>query len=277
MPFALALAAAAAFGTADFVGGVASRRSSAIMVAVLAQVGGASLLIPALLLTGSPLDLDGVLWGAAAGVAGGLGLAIFFRALARGTMAMVSPLTAVFAGGIAVLAGLLLGERIGVASWLGIACGLVAVFLIGWVRGHSGVAGLGGQVLVALAAGAGFGCFFVALAQAPASIRLWPLAGARVASFSVLFAVLMLGPGRRPASRGAIWLGAVSGALDMSANILYLLAVRRGELAIIAVLASLYPAATLLLSFRLLGDRLRWHQLAGVGLALAAVALIAAG
>ncbi|HEX4215969.1 MAG TPA: DMT family transporter [Candidatus Dormibacteraeota bacterium] len=277
MPFVLALAAAAAFGTADFVGGVASRRSSAILVTVLAQAGGASLLIPGLLLTRSPFSLDGVLWGAAAGVAGGLGLVIFFRALARGTMSMVSPLTAVFAGGIAVLAGLLLGESIGAASWVGIACGLVAVFLIGWVRGHGAGTGLGAQVAMALAAGAGFGCFFVALAQTPASSGLWPLAGARVASFSVLFAVLLLSRGAVAQAGAAIRLGVISGMLDMGANILYLLAVRQGDLAIIAVLASLYPAATLLLSFRLLGERLRWHQLAGVGLALASVALIAAG
>jgi drug/metabolite transporter (DMT)-like permease len=277
VPVALALAAAAAFGTADFVGGVASRRSSAILVAVLAQVGGACLLIPVLLLTRPALSLDGVLWGAAAGVAGGLGLAIFFHALARGTMSVVSPLTAVFSGGVAVLAGVLLGERIGVASWLGIACGLVAVFLIGWVRGHGATAGLGAQVAMALAAGAGFGCFFVALAEAPASSGLWPLAGARIASFSVLCTVLLVGRAGGAVERGAIRLGVVSGVLDMSANILYLMAVRHGDLAIIAVLASLYPAATLLLSFRLLGERLRWHQLFGVGLALASVALIAAG
>jgi drug/metabolite transporter (DMT)-like permease len=212
-----------------------------------------------------------------AGVAGGLGLVIFFRAMAGGMMAVVSPVTAVMAGGIAVLAGVVLGESISLAAWIGIGSGLVAVFLIGWVRRQGAGGGLASSLAMAVAAGAGFGFFFVALSRAPQASGLWPLVGARIASSSVLFAVLLVNRAPISAWRSSLTLGVLSGALDMGANILYLVAVRHGDLAIIAVLASLYPAVTLLLSFRLLGERLRWHQLAGVGLALVSVALIAAG
>ena len=134
-----------------------------------------------------------------------------------------------------------------------------------------------GSVLTALAAGAGFGGFFILLALAPDGRR--PLAAGRRA------AVLGRAGGRcspwrrgaalRPGT-GSLHIIVAAGVLDMVANVLYLLAKQQGLLSLVAVLVSLYPASTLLLARQVLGERLHAIQVAGVGFALGAVALIAA-
>jgi drug/metabolite transporter (DMT)-like permease len=93
----------------------------------------------------------------------------------------------------------------------------------------------------------------------------------------LLTAVIVAGRMPWRAASSSLGLGAISGAVDMTANALYLLATRQGQLALVAVLASLYPAATVLLALVVLRERLRPLQLAGVALALLAVALIASG
>jgi drug/metabolite transporter (DMT)-like permease len=273
---AFALAAAAVFGTADFVGGVASRRAGASVVTVISQAAGFAVLLPALLLLPDLPQREALIWGAVAGLGGGIGLAVFFRALATGVMAIVSPVTAAAAAGLPVVAAILLGQQVGPMTWVGLGVGLVAVLLVGWAKGEAPRGPVLPSIVMAVVAGAGFGIFFVALGRAPHDSGLWPLAAARMCSMGVLVAALVGAGGEWRAEAGSLRLSLASGVLDMSANVLYLLAVRQGNLAVIAVLASLYPAVTVLLSLGLLGERLHIRQLAGVGLALVAVGLIAA-
>lgn len=275
MEIALALAAAAAFGTADFVGGVASRRSGAFLVALIAQAAGCLVLLPGLLvLPGAPRQ-EALWWGALAGIAGGIGLAVFFRALATGMMGLVSPITGAIAAGLPVIAGLALGERPGILAWVGVVIALAAVVLVGWARSEPGQGHVMKSLGMALVAGACFGIFFVCLARAPQDSGLWPLAAARMGSLGVLAAVLVGAGGQWRAQAISLRLAPASGVLDMAANVLFLMAVRRGDLAVVAVLASLYPVVTVILSLRLLGERLRGRQLVGAALALVAVGLIA--
>jgi drug/metabolite transporter (DMT)-like permease len=273
---ALALASAAAFGTADFLGGLATRRASALLVTLSAHLTGAVVVVPVLLFLRAPVDPASLAWGAASGMCGCAGAVVFFRALASGAMAAAAPVTAIVSAALPVLAGVLLGERPGPAAWLGVCAGLLAVGAIS--RGGDPSAKFERRTLaLAVGAGIGFGLFFIFLSRASHASGLWPLLGARVGSLSLLGAVILSGRMSWRAEPGALRLGVLSGAVDMTANALFLLATRRGELALVAVLASLYPAATVLLALALLRERLRGLQLAGVALALVAVALIASG
>ena len=273
---ALALAAAATFGTADFLGGLATRRANALLVTFVAQLAGLGVVLPALLVLRGQADPASLAWGAASGMCGWVGLVVFFRALANGAMASAAPVTAVVSAALPALAGVLLGERPGAAAWLGVGAGLLAVGAIS--RGGDPSAPFDRRTLaLAVGAGTGFGLFFICLSRASHASGLWPLLGARVGSLSLLGAVILSGRMSWRAEPGAVRLGVLSGAVDMTANALFLLATRQGELALVAVLTSLYPAATVLLALAILRERLRALQLVGVLLALLAVALIASG
>ena len=87
-----------------------------------------ALLLP-VLPSASP-SRDDLLWGAAAGLTGGVGVALLYRALAIGTMAVVAPTTAVCAVAIPVLVAGLLGERPVPLAIAGIALGIISIILV---------------------------------------------------------------------------------------------------------------------------------------------------
>jgi uncharacterized membrane protein len=276
MAIVLALGAAAFYGSADFMGGLASRRSTALTAAFGAQVAGLLVLLAGLGLLG-PATVTGrdLVFGALAGVFGGVGLTVIYRALAEGPMSVVAPTSALSAASVPVLAGLALGERPGGVALLGIAVAFVAVVLITWEKTEPGVARKAGRsaVISALAGGAMFGLFFVALHQAGEPAGLWPLLAAR--AVSIPFLAVLLVRRRAPlatSDRGLLATVFVSGALDMLANILFLLATRHGMLAVVSALTGLYPASTVMLAQVRLGERLKGAQ--GAGMAVAAVAAV---
>ncbi|MBG0815429.1 EamA family transporter [Planomonospora sp. ID82291] len=274
----LATACALVYGTADFFGGLATRRSQVLAVVVLSQSAGLALvaaLLPLLPGVPSPAAFG---WGTAAGVAGTAALVLFYRALATGVMSVVAPVTAATSASLPVLYGLATGERPQPVALGGIVLALVAVVLVSRDSSPAAAGRAYGPVLAALGAGAGFGCFFVLLARSPEDGGMWPLFGARLASVA-LIALLAVSTRRtlRPGSGGTLRIIVAAGALDMAANVLFVLAEQRGMIALVGVLASLYPASTLVLARYVLGERLNGVQLAGIGTTLAAVALIAAG
>jgi drug/metabolite transporter (DMT)-like permease len=278
--YVLALCAAAAFGTGDFLGGLASRRASVWVVTLLSQAAGFAVVVPAVVVQASRPTGAGLAWGALGGIAGCAALLIFFRALSEGVMSITAPVTAVVAAGLPITVGVALGERPDARAWLGIAAGLAAIIVIG-SSGHDGGAGVRrsahlGAIGLALAAGAGFGVFFVCLSRTPHASGLWPLVAARATSVGLLTVTVLASRRRLRSEPGTLRLALPSGLLDMTANVLFLLAVRQGALALVAVLVSLYPAVTVSLALTLLRERLRAQQVAGILLALIAVALIAA-
>ncbi|MEW9551447.1 EamA family transporter [Nonomuraea sp. NPDC050783] len=270
----LATACAVVYGTADFFGGLATRRTQVLSVVVLSQLAGLALvlvLMPAL--PGAPGG-PALLWGLAAGLSGAAGLALFYRALATGVMSVVAPATAVTSAALPVLFGLATGERPQFWALVGVVLALGSVLLVSQDRSAGG-RGASGGLAAALLAGAGFGGFFILLALAPRDAGLWPLVGARLSSVAAVTAVaLATGRALRPRA-GTLRVIVAAGVLDMVANVLYLLAQRQGLLSLVAVLVSLYPASTLLLARQVLGERLNGVQVAGVACALGAVALIA--
>lgn len=280
-----ALMAALVYGAADFLGGTVAKRASTLAAVVATQ--GAGL---ALLLLGTPLMLDAVmtandvLFGALAGITGSVGVALLYRGLAMGPMSIVAPITAVCAVIVPLIVGLMLGEQLKPLAALGVAMAIAAVVLLGQesapvepsAERARTAAEVAQAVRIALASGVAVGGFFVCLGQTAAPAGLWPLAVSRTVSVTVFLAVAFWArqPWTIPAAAWPAALGC--GALDMIANSLYLVAVRQGQLSLVATLASLYPASTVLLARFVLGERLgRWQQV-GVVAAVAATLLIVA-
>jgi drug/metabolite transporter (DMT)-like permease len=278
MALVLALGSGLTFGVADFAGGLAARRASVTTVTLLAQAVGLAVLLPLLgLLPGTP-SVAAFVVGAFAGIAGALGLLAYLRALALGPMGVVAPIAGVVSVMVPVVAGFLAGERLSWLAAVGIGLGLTAIVVVatgGRRRTDERAASATGPLL-ALVAGVAFGAFFVLVDLTPAGSGLWPLVGARASSLTLLgILAVTIGGGWPP--RRTMPMVATSGALDMLANILFLLATRAGLLTISALLASLYPVVVVVLARHLLAERLRRPQVLAVGLALTAIAVITVG
>jgi len=265
------------YGTADFLGGLASRRNDGMVVTVVSQSFGCIVLGVAVLLWPEvTVESSDLWWGALAGVGGGLGLMCFYPALATGPMSVVAPTTAVCSAVVPLVAGLVLGDRPSGPAMAGVLLALPAIVLVARESGSHGRA-QPRTVMMAVAAGVGFGWFFIGVSQASEHSGLWPLVGARVASIGMVgLACLLSGRSLRP-TVGTTPLVASAGMLDLVANTLYLLAATRGLLSVVAVLGSLYPASTVLLAMWFLHERLSRAQAVGVAMAVGAVALIAVG
>lgn len=286
MAYLLALGSALLYGAGDFTGGLATRRAGTIAVVIVSQASGLILLalILPLLPDASPSTAD-LLWGAVAGLTGGIGVALLYRALAIGIMAVVAPTTAVCAVAIPVLVSVLLGERPVPLAVAGIGLGIASIVLVSQQRpaeqpvssqGASPAAHRTG-VGTALASGVLIGFFFLTLAQTKSEAGMWPILVARTLSVTLFGAMAIA---RRISIRmpaRTVVLAIVCGIIDMLANVLYLLAAREGPLSLVVTLSSLYPASTVLLARIVLGERLNMVQVFGVGCALTAVVLIVSG
>jgi drug/metabolite transporter (DMT)-like permease len=283
MPYLLALASAVLYGAGDFTGGLATRRAGMLPVVALSQLSGLLLLLVLLpiLPPASPSRAD-ILWGVSAGLTGGVGVALLYRALAIGRMAVVAPTTAVCAVAVPVVVSVLLGERPGTLAVVGILLGLTAIVLVSQQTApetehdQRPERRLPPGVGIALVSGVAIGFFFLCLAQTGPGAGMWPILTSRATSVT-LFG-LAAAVGRRSLRMpGVLLLTLLCGVVDMSANALYLMAARIGPLSVMVTLASLYPASTVLLARVVLGERLNARQIAGVGCALAAIVLIVSG
>lgn len=281
MVFTLALAAALAYGAGDFLGALATGRTKSALPVVAASSFAGVVLLLALVscFDASPTGAD-FGWGAAGGVAGGVGVALFYRGLATGVMSVVAPVTAVTGAVVPVGAGLLLGERPGALALAGVGLAIAAVALLAVEAPGSREAVTGSSreaLLLAVGAGGGFGVFFVLLDRTGDDAGLWPLVASRsVTMVLAVTAAVVVGQAVVP-GRGARRLSLGTGLFDMVANACFLIANRSGLLALVAVITSLYPASTIALAQVFLGERLARHQLAGVAVAVLAVVLIAVG
>jgi drug/metabolite transporter (DMT)-like permease len=280
----MGLVAAAFYGTSDFMAGLAAKRTTALCVTVISQSAGFVLLLAIVPFFAAHASRADLLWGLAAGFCGGLGIALLYHALSIGTMGVVSPITAVIAAGVPVVAGLLRGDPLAWYQYAGICVALVAVVMISLSfetpNEHSGANGGKREIATAgvreaMLSGLLIGGFFLLLSFSQPGAALEPLLAARLGSSLLLLAIAAITRTSLRPARGT-WVPIVlAGALDMTANALYLLATYHGALAIAAVLTSLYPAATVALARVVLKERLGRVQLAGVGVALAGVVLIA--
>jgi drug/metabolite transporter (DMT)-like permease len=284
---ALSVACAIFYGAADFCGGLAARRMPAVAVLVWSQAVGFVILLAVMpFIPGVPHPSD-FGWGAACGVAGAAAVGLLYRALAVGTMGVISPITAVLAAAVPVTFAFFHGDRPAPIALVGIGLALVAVVLVSAVapmppegadaplarspKPHRFPPG----IPEALGAGLAFGFFFIAFAQTHTDSALYPLLSTRVTSLALLasggLALRLPLRVHRPGMRILF----LCGSMDMAANILYVLAVHRGALSIVAVITSLYPVATVALAAAMLRERLVPVQWVGVAIALTGVICIA--
>ncbi len=269
----LGLLAALAWGIGDFSGGLATHRANAFGVVVASQfislplVGGLILLFqePALL----PQDR---LWAGAAGVAGGLGLVAFYTGLSRGQMALTAPIAALLGAAIPVVFGIVTEGLPRVPQIAGFGLALLGIWLISNpLRRNGPPAGLG----LALAAGIGFGLFFICIDRLGPGPVFRPALVTRLASSGLLSLIAITRRQKWLPGRASLPIVALAGIFDVAGNILFLAAVQHGRLDIATILGSQYPAVTVILAGIVLRERLAPLQMGGVVTILLANALIA--
>lgn len=276
----LALLASALWGTADFAGGILTRRRPVLAVVLPSQLFALAGLLVFVGLAGQVRPAPSAwAWGAAAGAVGSVALACFYRGLASGLMGVVAPVAATGVA-VPVVVGLLRGERPHAGQLAGIAVAVTGVVLAARPADAGPRApGSSRPLLLAVAAALGFGLVLVCIAAGSRQSVSMTLLAQRVTNVVLLGATVPMirPPGGLVGPRRELpWLALV-GAFDLSANGLYAVASRGGLVSIVAVLSSLYPVVTVLLAYRLLHERLGRLQAVGVGTALAGVLLLAGG
>jgi drug/metabolite transporter (DMT)-like permease len=284
MVILLGLAAAVLYGSGDFLGGMATRRVHVLTVLMLAEGAGAAVALAAAAISPGPASLAGLAWGTGAGLIGGLGLIVFYTGLAAGPMSVVAPVSGLVSTVLPVGVALAQGERPRAVVYAGALLCLVAIVLAssapdtGTPR-RPGRPGRGRAIAYGVVSGASFGLFFLLIRNAGQSGELWPVAAARTGELAAVLAaaaVLRRGPRPRRAGRPLLLAAVGAGTIDVVANICYVAATRTGMFGLAVVLASLYPGVTVLLARVVLGERLRWVQRAGLGLAAIGILLVAA-
>ena len=280
MAVALALLSSLLWGTADFFGGLFTKRMAAVVVVLVSQAIALAMILPTVWLFGGFDDPSGYFWwGVGAGIVGPVGLVSFYWALSIGTMGVVSPIAAT---GIVVPVawGLFEGEQPSTWQYLGIVIGFIGVVLASGPDAPSGGAEREAHtksIVLALIAALGFGGSFVCLDGGGEFSIGMTLVVQR--STSVLLMVVPVVAFTRLA--GLRWRDlpglAGVGAGDAAANGAFAWSSTLGLLSVTSVLGSLYPVATLLLARIVLKERLTRLQFFGVGGALFGIVLLAAG
>ena len=290
-----ALAAAVLWGGGDFSGGMGVKSAggdlrAALRVVLLSHATSFSVLLFMAWLRGDAFPHGALLaWGIGAGVAGGLSLTCFYIALSRGAMGAPAAVSGLLAASIPAAVAMWADGSPGMRKLCGFGVAGMAIWLIA-AGPVDAAAGLGRvrrdweTLGLAVAAGVGFGIYFVALKMAGPAGVVWPMATARMGSLGVCSAMLISVGLRRPGEGGgsrlrlpgrAVGWAMSTALLDTSGNLLFVAATRAGRLDVAAVLASLYPASTMLLAAGMLGERPTRRQGFGMATAVAAVVLIA--
>ncbi|MFE1289796.1 EamA family transporter [Streptomyces sp. NPDC058751] len=271
----LALGSSLAYGCADFFGGLGSRKAHVLRTVMIAAP--ASLTVELLLwpFLGASFSTATLAWGAASGVASAAAFALLYRTLAIGPMNVLSPLTALVSAVLPVGVGVLQGEDLGVAGLIGLPLALAAVVLVSAGGGAGTARPSRTALLLACGAGAAIALQLVFLHQAPPDSGVGPLIVGRAVSSAVTLAAAGLMHRRLGPEKPAYAMSATAGVLDSVANLLFLLAARSGDLAVVAMITALYPAGTVLLARGVLAERIHRGQLIGLGTAAAAVSLLA--
>jgi drug/metabolite transporter (DMT)-like permease len=290
----LALAAATLWGGSDFSGGMGVKRAGGdlrggLRVVLMSHVSSLCVLLTIARMRGFSAPHGSLLWwGLAAGVLGGLSLTAFYVALSRGAMGASAAVSGLLAAAIPAAVSLAMDGSPGVRPLIGFVVAGVAIWLI--AAGPSaesadatGRAAARTTMTLATLAGMGFGFYFVALKMAGPAGVVWSMALARVGSIAVcapmLLWVALRGAKANAGQRVRLGLAAVAWTLaaalmDTSGNMLFIAATRTGRLDIASVLASLYPAGTILLAAVALGERPTRRQAMGMATAMIAVGLI---
>ncbi len=268
-----ALTSAFVWGSGDFTGGFASRRSSPLHVLVLSALSGLVVLILAVLAWHETFSAagGGLVLAMLGGASGALGIAALYRALSMGSAASTAPTSGVIGAVIPVVFSAVTQGLPGPSKLIGFALALAGIWLVSAraVSQH----GSRQAFFLACLAGVGFGGFFLFLGLVPPGKIFTPLVVAR--SLTLCTGLVLVGINRLPlpdlrSNPTALF----AGLLDAGGNLFYILARQYTRLDVAAVLASLYPASTVILAGLLLREKITRTQWLGVIVCLAAIALI---
>ncbi len=276
MAILLALSSALVVGTGDFIGGFASRKGRIMGVVVVGQAVGMLTTVALAPVFGGSLDRPTLVWGALAGLGGGLGIAALYAGFARASIGVVSPVAAVTTASWPVLWDLARGQTPSLIASAGVALGLVGIWVVsGGEVGDQKSTRIG--VGFGLLAGTGLGLLLILLSLASEDSGIWALLPARTSG--VIVAVVVAAAGSVPIIPAPTALRPAVGAgmLTVLGNGLFIEASMRGSLAVVSVITAMFPAATVVWARIVLGELLSTRRKLGLGLALAAVALVAAG
>ena len=273
------IASAATWGAADFIGGLASKRTSPYRVLFLAEIAGLIPFTVLALLTREPIPATvDLLWGAISSLVGLAGLMILYRALADGQMTIAAPDSALFAALIPVIFGFFTLGAPSFTTLIGFGLAFFAVWLISqtdssnWrflLRGPGSLRDL----RLPLLSGLFFGLYFIVIHRATLNAFFWPLVAARFAGFAAfgLYALLTRQAAMPPRD---VWgFCIINGVIDIGGNAFYILSAQTGRMDVAAVLGALYPASTVLLAWVFLKERISWIQTFGVFLVFSAIVL----
>ncbi len=281
----LALLAAVLWGGGDFSGGMSVKRAggsmrSALQVVLLSHAMSFGVLLAVAGLKGDAFPHGApLLWGLAAGVTAGISLTCFYMALSRGAMGTSAAVSGLLAAAIPAAVSAMVEGSPGLLRMAGFAVAGIAIWMIAAGPNEEASPAAAGTFWLAVVGGVGFGVYFVALKLAGSAGVIWPLATCRMGSLSVCSLMLVAMTARRGAVEAKIRLNrqvviwaAAAALLDTSGNLLFIAATRAGRLDVAAVLASLYPASTILMAAWMLRERPTRRQ--GLGMAVAALAVV---
>ena len=277
MTVILGLLAALSVGTSDFLGGLSSRRAEPVLVTASSNlVGFAMAFVVALVVTGEVTAAD-MAWGAMGGVGVAAGLVALYAGYARTRVSVAAPVAGVGAAALPVIVEWLLGDSdLSARATAGILLGLVAIGLVSIARSDQR-GSIGSSLLYGLGGALGIGLLLLCLSRTSQDSGLWPIVAARGSGFVVLALVIGARRTSRSVSRD-VWPHVIAiAALITAGNALFLTATRVGSTSVAAVLTSLFTAVTVFWAWLVFRERLRRVQALGLGVALVAVALIAAG
>jgi len=274
-PVLFGLLAAVAWGAADFTGGVASRRANVFRVVIGAEAVGIALLLPAAIILHEPFpSIKDLAFAAIAGLAGGFGLVLLYKALASGQMSVAAPISALGGALTPVIVGFFLEGLPSGKVIAGIGLALLAIFLVSYNADEAGVAKFRlEQLKLPGLAGLCFGLFIILLHQSSQEGMFWPVLAVRISSVTLLTILAATTHQTYQVDKKLIPIILLSGLFDTAGNILYVIAGQLGRLDVAAVLSSLYPAVTVALAFLFLKERITILQWIGVLIVFIAITL----
>ena len=278
-PAAYAVGAVLIWGTSDFIGGYAARRSNAFVLTAFSHLCALFLMLAVAFTDHSPFpNRASIVWALLAGASGGFSLAIFYRALAMGQMGLTAPIAALLSAAIPTLIDIALEGAPKRWSILGFALAIIAIWLITRpeAQGQNDEAGHPTGVAAAALAGVGFAGFYLFVHQASGSPS-WIAMITRIASLTVTAIAVLATHAPLKLTGPSAGLGMMAGCLDVTGSVLFIYASQHGRLDDSVVIASLYPAVTVLLARLVLNEHFSRWKFVGLLAALAAVPMIAAG
>jgi drug/metabolite transporter (DMT)-like permease len=286
----LGLAAAVIFGASDFLGGFAARGLPALRVTLMAFLAGLITALACLPIVASTWTTPTLIYGAVAGVAAAASIWLLYACLAMGPVSVLAPMVALIAALVPVAYGLAHHERLGTAGKIALCAILVSAVMIGYTPADRGVRAQPRALLLGVAAGLATGAYLVALDYTPPRSGAAPVVVVYAAG--ALLLALVAGAIRRRRSptrrleaeaaatrRAWPWpaplrFAVISGVTQAVADVLVVLGIHRGYLAVMAALMALYPLGTIVLARVITRERPTRVQLAGIFLAVAASAVL---